>query len=483
MEDEVKKNVRVKKIIQVGPNTEGKLPPQNLELEESVLGAIMLDRDAINDAIGILEEVSFYKDAHGTIFSAMLSLFRKSEPIDILTVTQELREMGKLEACGGAFYIMNLTSRLTSAANLEFHARIIQEKISNETIREAYEDTTDIFELKDRTDTSIFNLTNNLSENNSTTLGQIFLRNIKSIEKHDPNEPTGISTGYPELDRLIGGGLKPGKLIIIGGRPGMGKTTFALNIAEHVSIELEIPGVFYSYEMSEEDLVFKTMANKFDIPLTKLESMDKEVLGILMRSEPYYKLVNSQLHIDENVDKNIVRLRSHVKKMVKKYNIKYIVVDYIQLMPTDKSAGEKSKIREVDVAEISRGLKLIAKEFKITVIALSQLSRESVKRGKGDAPRLEDLRESGAIEQDADIVLFTHRPEYYGILTTNEGESTVGLGEIIGAKNRTGVPNFKCNLTWQGMYSRFVNRSVNDSYIISAPTPQTQNSNIDDNPF
>ena len=488
MEDEVKKNVRTKKIIQVGPSSEGKIPPQSTELEESVLGAIMLDRDAINDAIGILEEVSFYKDAHGTIFSAMLSLFRKSEPIDILTVTQELREMGKLEACGGAFYIMNLTSRLTSAANLEFHARIIQEKyiarqlikISNETIREAYEDTTDIFELKDRTDTSIFNLTNNLSENNSTTLGEVFLDNIKEIENHKANTPIGISTGYPDLDKFIKG-LKKGNLIIVGGRPAMGKTTFALNIAEYVSINLSIGVMFYSYEMSKEELVYKVMASRFGIPLEKLTEMDKEVLGHLMKSEPYYEIINSQLHIDDSVTKTIIQMRSHVKKMVKKYNIKVVIVDYIQLMPVSKES--KRGTREGDIADISRGLKLIAKEFELTVIALSQLSRQSVNRGKGDPPRLEDLRESGAIEQDADIVLFPHRPEYYGLPTDEDGESTQGLAHIIGAKNRNGVPNFLFKLSWQGMFSRFVNRGVNDSYVSVPTTSQIQNSTPDEHLF
>lgn len=489
MEDEVKKNTRTpKKIIQIGPNIEGKLQPQVTDLEESVLGAILLDRDAINDAIGILDESNFYKDAHREIYSAMLSLNRKSEPIDLLTVTQELRERGMLEMVGGAYYITQLTSRINSAANLEFHARIIQEKfiarelikISNEIIRGAYEDTTDIFELKDSADTKIFNLTNNLSENNSTTLGQVFIDNIKEIENHKANTPIGISTGYQDLDRFIKG-LKKGNLIIIGGRPAMGKTTFALNIAEYVSINLAIGVMFYSYEMSKEELVFKVMASRFGIPLDKLTEMDKEVLGHLMKSEPYYEIMNSQLHIDDSVTKTIIQMRSHVKKMVKKYNIKVVIVDYIQLMPVSKET--KRGTREGDIADISRGLKLIAKEFELTVIALSQLSRQSVNRGKGDPPRLEDLRESGAIEQDADIVLFPHRPEYYGLPTDDDGESTQGLAHIIGAKNRNGVPNFLFKLSWQGTFSRFVNRGVSDSYVSAAPTPQEWDSNLDDNLF
>jgi replicative DNA helicase len=472
MEEEIRKQPYKKKVVvpQVGPNEEGKLPPQATDLEISVLGAILVDKDAINDAIGILDVESFYKDAHGIIFEAMVSLFRKSEPIDLLTVTQELREKGKLEICGGAFYITKLTQGINSSANMEFHARIIQEKfiarelikISNETIRGAYDDTTDIFELKDSTDTKIFNLTNNLSENNSTTLGEVFLENIKEIENHKPNTPIGISTGYPDLDKFIKG-LKKGNLIIVGGRPAMGKTTFALNIAEYVSINLNIGVMFYSYEMSKTELVYKVMASRFEIPLEKLTEMDKEVLGHLMKSDPYYEIINSQLHIDDTVTKTIIQVRSHVKKMVKKYNIKVVIVDYIQLMPVSKES--KRANREGDIADISRGLKLIAKEFELTVIALSQLSRQSVNRGKGDPPRLEDLRESGAIEQDADIVLFPHRPEYYGIQVDDEGNSTAGLAQIIGAKNRNGVPNFRFNLNWQGMYSRFVNRGVNDSYV------------------
>jgi len=260
----------------------------------------------------------------------------------------------------------------------------------------------------------------------------------------------------------------------------MGKTTFALNIAEYVSINLNIGVMFYSYEMSKTELVYKVMASRFEIPLEKLTEMDKEVLGHLMKSDPYYEIINSQLHIDDTVTKTIIQVRSHVKKMVKKYNIKVVIVDYIQLMPVSKES--KRGTREGDIADISRGLKLIAKEFELTVIALSQLSRESVKRGKGDPPRLEDLRESGAIEQDADIVLFPHRPEYYGIQVDDEGNSTVGLAQIIGAKNRNGVPNFRFNLNWQGMYSRFVNRGVNDSYV-SIPSAGQPKDDEDKEPF
>lgn len=435
------------KAIQVGPNTEGKLPPQVLELEESVLGAIMLDKEAINTVVEILQPESFYKDAHLTIFKAMISLYTKSEPIDLLTVTQELREQGNLEIVGGAYYITQLTSRLTSAANVEFHARIIQEKyiqrqlirISNETIRFAYEDTSDVFELLDKTERSMFELTNGLMNKQNRSISDLLIQSIKELEKvkENPNDLTGVPTGFAQLDRLTSG-FQKSNLIIIAARPGMGKTAFVLSLARNMGVDYKRGVAIFSLEMSSIELVNRMLSIESQIPgqVIRDGKLDKAQWEQLMSK--ITRLNQAPIFIDDTPQLSVFELRAKARRLKLQHNVSLIVVDYLQLMRADQS-NNKNGTREQEISYISRSLKALAKELEIPVIALSQLSRDVEKRTNSKKPVLSDLRESGSIEQDADMVMFLYRPEYYQLATFDDGTPTEGMAEIIIQKHRNGA--------------------------------------------
>lgn len=472
------KKYKKEKFLPVGPNNEGKIPPQAVELEESVLGAIMLDKEAFNEVCGILEANHFYKESHREIFEAMWSLFRKSEPIDLLTVTQELRDNGNIDMVGGAYFITQLTTRLTSAANVEFHARIVREKfmareiirISTNALRNAYEETQDIFELISEIETEYFQLTNNLGQLNASMIGDIYTNIVDDIFNFDPSIQTvATSTGSQELDNCIMGGLRKPNLITLAGRTSMGKTTYALNIAKHVALDLKKPLAIYSYEMSKQELVTNIISNVAGIPSEKITMMDKSVLDILMRNNIRDTILEGQLYIEDSGTLNIVALRSSLKKLKAKYNIEGFIVDYLQLMPN--LSGSSSKTREGDVSENSKGLKRVCKELQLWCIDLSQLSRQ-VENRPGNLPRLSDLRESGSIEQDSDKVIFIFRPEYYGITTFDDGESTIGMAEIIIAKQRNG-PLKTIRVRFNKTLGRFEDQGTSTIYLPPPPEPPT----------
>lgn len=458
-EKEKKKRSRVV----ASPNIEGKLPPQVIELEESVLGAIMLDKTAYDSAVGILDTNSFYKDAHTLIFKAMGVLYNKNEPIDLLTVTQQLRETGELELVGGAYYITQLTTRLTSAANVEFHARIVQEKylqrelikISNEAIRMAYEDDTDVFELIDETENRISNLTTSLASLNISPVGDVVRRLIKDIEDFDPLKDTiGTPTGFPELDKAIFG-LQAPNVLVIAARPGWGKTVLGLNIADYVATIVNHPVAFFSYEMSKIELAQRFIASRYEIPLQKIRKKEKDIINMIMGdAKKWGEVMGSQLLIEDQNMLNIIQLKSACKKLKAKYGIKGIVVDYVQLIPPVK--GDSSQNREQEIATISRGLKMIAKQLDIWVIELCQLSREVVKRSQ-QRPMLSDLRESGSLEQDADIVIFPYRADLAGIDYDEDGMPTKGKAEFVILKNRNGEIQ-SVFVNWKGEFVKFDNQ-------------------------
>ncbi len=432
--------------IQVGPNSEGKLPPQVIELEESVLGAIMLDKEAINTVVEIIQPDSFYKDAHLTIFKAMLSLYQKSEPIDLLTVTQELRELGTLDIVGGAYYITQLTTRLTSAANVEFHARIIQEKyiqrqlikIANETIRNAYEDTNDVFELLDSTEKSMFELTNGLMNKQNRSIADLLTQSIKELEKvkENPNDLSGVPTGFTELDRMTSG-FQKSNLIIIAARPGMGKTAFVLSLARNMGVDFGRAVAVFSLEMSSIELVNRMLSIESQIPghVIRDGKLDKDQWAQLLSK--ITRLNKAPIYIDDTPQLSVFELRAKARRLKNQHNVSLIIVDYLQLMRGEMS-NNKTGTREQEISYISRSLKALAKELEIPVIALSQLSRDVEKRTNSKRPVLSDLRESGSIEQDADMVMFLYRPEYYQLATFEDGSPTEGMAEIIIQKHRNG---------------------------------------------
>ena len=420
-----------------------KIPPQAIQLEEAVLGAIMLDREAIIIASDILTPESFYVPKNAIIFSSCFNLYKRSEPIDLLTVTQELRSTNELEQVGGAYYVTMLTSNLTSAANVEFHARIIYEaflkrqliKISHELERKAYEDSTDCFELINETDSAIFNLTQNIGGDYNSTIPELYLQQIKRCENKKEGVTEGYLFGSGEIDNLING-LKKQELMIIAARPGMGKTAFSLTIAKNLSLSQNIPVAFFSLEMKRQALCSRFTSLLTDIPLNYL--INSDVRGVMftkmMEKQPH--AMRTQLNIDDQGGITITQLRSKVRKYIKKYKVQVIFVDYLQKMHGENLKG-KSKAQEID--EIASGLKNIAKEFDIPVIALAQLNRDVEKR-ENKRPQLSDLKESGGIEQEADIVAFIYRPEYYQIKEGINGTPLVdGYTEFIIEKNRNGA--------------------------------------------
>lgn len=424
----------------------GKLPPQALDLEEACLGALMLEKDALTKVIDILHPDSFYKDSHRLIFQAIRRLFERSEPIDILTVTNELKKSGELDIVGGPYAITQLTNRVASAANIEFHSRIILQKhiqrelirISAETIKDAYEDTSDVFLLLDKAEKNLFEVAQGNIRRNYQEMSTMVSEAYKQIEaaRLHGTGVTGVQSGFTDLDRITSGWQKS-DLIIVAARPGMGKTAFVLSLARNAAISFNRPIALFSLEMSSVQLVQRMISSETGIPSDKLRkgTLDNTEWQKLVSMTG--KLSSAPVYIDDTPSLSVFDLRSKCRRLKAMYNIEMIVIDYLQLMRSDVDA--KSGNREQEISTISRSLKAIAKELNVPVIALSQLSRAVESRGGSKRPQLSDLRESGAIEQDADMVTFIYRPEYYGIEFDEDNNPTKGTAEIIIAKHRNGA--------------------------------------------
>ncbi|NEU06759.1 replicative DNA helicase [Flavihumibacter sp. R14] len=424
----------------------GKLPPQAVDLEEAVLGALMLEKDALSAVIDILNPSVFYKDSHQKIFSAIHTLFQKSSPVDILTVTAQLRQQGDLEMIGGAYYITELTNRVASAANIEYHARIISQKfiqrelirISTEIISNAYEDTTDIFDLLDNAEKNLFDIAQNNLRRDSRKMDDIIRESLDNLEKIKDRVDglTGVASGFTALDRITSG-WQPSDLVIIAARPAMGKTAFVLSCARNAAVQFNKPVVVFSLEMSSVQLVNRLISGEAEIEQEKIRKGQLAEWEWQQLHSKIGKLTEAPLFIDDTPALNIFEFRAKCRRLKAQYDIQLIIIDYLQLMH-GKSDG-KGGNREQEIGSISRALKSVAKELNVPVIALSQLSRAVESRpGAQKKPMLSDLRESGSIEQDADMVLFLYRPEYYGLTEDEQGRSTIGIGEVIIAKHRNG---------------------------------------------
>jgi replicative DNA helicase len=424
----------------------GKLPPQALELEAAVLGALMLEKDALTTVIDILKERSFYKDGHQRIFKAILNLFDKSEPIDILTVTHELREMGELEAAGGAHYVANLTFKVNSAANVEYHARIITENaIKRELIniastiqRDAFEDTTDVFNLLDNTEQALFEVSESNIRKNFDDMRSLMGKAIKELEekKNQKDGLTGVPSGFSALDRVTSG-WQPSDLVIIAARPGMGKTAFVVSAMRNAAVEFKKPVAIFSLEMSSLQLVNRLISAEAELDSEKIKKGNLADYEWAQLNHKISALSSAPIYIDDTPGLSIRELRTKCRRLKAHHDISMIIIDYLQLM-TGNTDGKGGGNREQEIASISRALKGIAKELNVPVLALSQLSRSVETRGGDKKPQLSDLRESGSIEQDADMVVFLYRPEYYKITEDEMGNPTQGTGEVIIAKHRNG---------------------------------------------
>ena len=441
-------------------NSQGRIPPQAVDLEEVVLGALMLEKEAVNAVIDILTPEVFYKEAHQLIFSAIKDLFTKSEPIDILTVTNHLKSTNDLDAVGGAYYISQLTNRVVSSANIEYHSRIILQKhiqrqliqISSETIKDAYEDSADVFDLLDNAENKLFQISENNLRRNYDQMPDLVKLAIEDIEKakNSGSQLRGVPSGYTELDRITQGWQKS-DLIILAARPSMGKTAFALNMARNAAVDFNKPIAFFSLEMSSVQLVTRLISSETSLTADKLRTGRLEEYEWQQLNTKVTPLINAKIFIDDTPQLSVFDLRAKCRRLKQQHDIQMIFIDYLQLM-TAKT--EKNGNREQEISNISRSLKSLAKELNIPVLALSQLSRSVETRPGSKKPILSDLRESGAIEQDADMVLFIYRPEYYGLSEDEDHSSTKGKAVVSIAKHRNGKLG-DVELRFVGQYARF----------------------------
>ncbi len=423
----------------------GKIPPQAIDLEEVVLGALMIDKKGVDEVIDILQPAAFYKQAHQYIFEAIFKLFENSEPIDILTVSNQLKKDEKLKAVGGDFYLISLSQKVSSSAHIEFHSRIILQKfiqrslikISNEIIEDAYDETTDVFDLLDKAESKLYEVTQGNIKKSTETARDLVIQAKNRIQEIANKEGmSGVATGFHKLDKLTSG-WQPSDLIIIAARPGMGKTALTLTMARNIAVETGKGVAFFSLEMSSVQLITRLISSETGLSSEKLrtgnlEKHEWEQLNVKVKD-----LEKAPLFIDDTPSLSIFDLRAKARRLASQHDIKIIMVDYLQLMTAGGSG--KNGNREQEISTISRNLKALAKELEIPVIALSQLSRAVESRGGSKRPLLSDLRESGAIEQDADIVSFIFRPEYYKIDEWDDDNSpTANQGEFIIAKHRNG---------------------------------------------
>ncbi len=421
-----------------------KVQPQAKELEEVVLGAMMMEKSAVNAVIDVLQPESFYVEAHGEVFRAIQSLFNKSEPIDLLTVTEQLRMDGKLDMLGGSHRVAELTTRVASSANVEFHARIIAQKhiqrelirVSNTIIEKAYDETSDVFDLLDEAESKLFEVAEGNIRKSYESMGVVMKQALEDIEAARNNEDgvSGVPSGFHDLDKITGGWQRS-DMIVLAGRPGMGKTAFVLSMARNMAVDHQIPVAVFSLEMSSVQLVQRLISSETEINSDKFRKGNLEEHEYQQLYSRVGKLSDAPLFIDDTPGLNIFELRAKCRRLKAQHGIDLVVVDYLQLM----SAGSEKGNREQEISSISRSIKSIAKELDVPIIALSQLSRNVETRGGDKRPLLSDLRESGAIEQDADIVAFIYRAEYYGITEHPDGIDTTGLAELILAKHRHGA--------------------------------------------
>lgn len=455
----------------------GKVTPQAVEFEAAVLGALMMDDNAVSTILDFLSAKMFYVEAHQHIFQAIEKLFMLSQPIDLLTVTNQLRKDKLLEVVGGASYLASLTNRVTSSANIEYHARVVMEKFvvrelihnCNEIITDSYDDSNDVLDLLDKAESKIFNIVENNFKRDSKLLHQVVRSALDSLDdlRKNADKIQGVPCGIRSIDEKTGGWQKS-DLIIVAGRPGMGKTSFVLSIARNSALDYKKPVALFSLEMSAEQLAHRLFSIESGIPsdhISKGNLTDDEWIKLM---DSIGVLESSNLIIDDTPALSVFDLRAKCRRLKHKHDIQLIIVDYLQLMQGgNDSAGKSGGNREQEISFISRSLKALAKELNVPVIALSQLSRAVETRGGSKRPMLSDLRESGSIEQDADLVLFLYRPEYYHMDTFEDQTPSAGLAEVMFEKNRHGSTGVE-RVRFISQYTKFAD--VEQNYFEGATT-------------
>ena len=443
----------------------GKISPQAVDVEEAVLGALMLEKDACSMVTDILQVDTFYKTEHQLIYGAIFKLFQDSKPVDIITVVNELRKLGELETVGGPQYVTQLTQRVASTANLETHARILNQKYiqrtlistSSELIKDAYDESSDAFELLDKAERNLFNIASGTIKKNFVKMSDLVAEAKSEIQKASQREDglSGVPSGFDDLDRVTSGWQKS-DLIILAARPGMGKTAFVLSIARNAAVQFQQPVAVFSLEMSAVQLVTRLIAAETELSAEKLKKGNLEQHEWHQLDAKIRELTEAPLFIDDTPSLSLFDLRSKARRLKNNHNISMIIIDYLQLMTVGGEVSRGSN-REQEISTISRALKGLAKELGVPVIALSQLSREVEKRAI-KIPQLSDLRESGAIEQDADMVIFIYRPGYYNINEDSDGNAQENLAEIHIAKHRNGSTDV-VELEFTPHLAKFTNRN------------------------
>jgi replicative DNA helicase len=452
----------------LNPLLYGKLPPQAPELEAAILGAIMVESNKLSDVLDVIQSPDcFYTDANKRIYGAIRRLFDKGSRIDFITVAEELKKEGELEMAGGYFYVTSLTKDVVSTANIEEHARIVMQKfimrelirMSGDVINEAYEDSSDVFDLLDKAESNLYEITDKHLRKNFNSIGNIVVNTLKDIQeaRNKTDDITGVASGYVPLDKLTGGWQKT-DLIILAARPAVGKTAFALNLVMNAAMHKNKPTAvaFFSLEMSAGQIVKRMLSATTEVLLEKISKGNLEDYEVVQIQERMSRLSNSKIFIDDQAALNIFELRAKCRRLKQKEGLGMVIIDYLQLMT---ASIDKSGNREQEISKISRELKALAKELEIPIIALSQLNRGVESRKESKVPQLSDLRESGAIEQDADMVMFLYRPEYYQTAgaATNENEMASVPGEtwINVAKHRNGQTDI-IKVKAELQYQRFV---------------------------
>ncbi|MEG1498130.1 MAG: replicative DNA helicase [Bacteroidales bacterium] len=463
---------------------QGKLPPQAVEVEQAVLGALMIDANALNSVIDILRPEYFYKPEHCNIFSVISFLFSESQPVDILTVAQELKKRGVLDVVGGAYYVSSLTNRVASAAHVEAHAKIIQQKyiqrelirIGTEITKNAFEETTDVLELLDDAESRLLTIGENNFRSDYADMHVLVREAIKEVEEVSKQDSklSGVPSGFFDLDRLTSGWQK-GTLLIVAARPAMGKTAFALTMARNIAIQFKQAVAFFSLEMSAIELVTRLISSETQLNSKKLKQGDLRDYEWTQLNTKVQSLTESPLFIDDTPALTMFELRAKCRRLKQQHDIKMVFIDYLQLM---RGGNDYKGNREQEISQISRQLKGLSKELKIPILALSQLSRAVETRGGTKKPQLSDLRESGAIEQDADMVIFIYRPEYYHI-TEDEKGSTIGKADILIEKHRSGSTG-EVRLRFVQEYAKFENLSETEEED-GGNNSITPNTNFDQN--
>lgn len=449
-------------------NNYGHLQPQATDIEKVVLGALMIDKDAFTVISEIIRPETFYEPRNQKIYQAIQTLNMSEKPVDIMTVTEELKKEGTLEEVGGPGYIVELSSHVASSAHIEYHAHILQQKfLARQLIQfasmietDAFDETVDVDELMQKAEGKLFEISQKNMSQDYQQIDPILDEAHKIlVQASNTKGLTGVPSGYHDLDRITAG-WQPSDLVIIAGRPAMGKTSFALSIAKNIAVDLRQPVAFFSLEMNSVQLVNRMISNVCSISGTKILSGDLTRDDWERFDKNIRKLQGAPLYVDDTPGLSVFELRTKARRLVREHQVKIIMIDYLQLMNAN---GMRFNSRQEEVSTISRSLKGLAKELNIPILALSQLNRTVEQREgpDGKRPQLSDLRESGAIEQDADMVLFVHRPEYYHIYEDEKGNDLHGMAQIIIAKHRKGATG-DVLLKFRGEYTRFSNPDDED---------------------